>query len=152
MESKEWAFSINQTSWKNTLILGLCYLWYFPKNLLKKDNSLSAFHLYVMCISSCQVQIKFISSANSNFQMSSLMIKWVLDTLSPHCSTPEEDYRLMILIVVSSFIILSLILIIGITSCILICFEDYDHTHCDLNNHIQKVGYGKYYFAERAFR
>merc|ERR1711997_199099 len=39
-------------------------------------------------------------------------------------SSPDEDYRLFILIVVSSFIILSLILIIGITSCILICFED----------------------------
>jgi len=35
----------------------------------------------------------------------------------------------MILIVVASFIILSLILIIGITSCLLICFEDTDHLH-----------------------
>ena len=39
-------------------------------------------------------------------------------------SHPDEDDRLLILIIVSSFIILSLILIIGITSCILICFED----------------------------
>ena len=55
-------------------------------------------------------------------------------------SSPEEDYRLMILIVVASFIILSLILIIGITSCLLICFEDTDHLH--LSGDGQKVGVG----------
>ena len=53
-------------------------------------------------------------------------------------SSPEEDYRLMILIVVASFIILSLILIIGITSCLLICFEDTDQLH--LTGDGQKVG------------
>ena len=58
-------------------------------------------------------------------------------------SQPEEDYRLMILIIVSSFIILSLILIIGITSCILICFEDsaveYRDIHYEVNKHVQKL-------------
>ena len=51
-------------------------------------------------------------------------------------SSPDEDYRLFILIVVSSFIILSLILIIGITSCILICFED---SISDVNTHYKQI-------------
>ena len=41
-----------------------------------------------------------------------------------NCRDPEDDDRLFILILVASFIILSLILIIGVTTCILICFED----------------------------
>ena len=44
----------------------------------------------------------------------------------------------MILIIVSSFIILSLILIIGITSCILICFEDYGNEYKDIQYEVNK--------------
>merc|ERR1712038_2229716 len=56
----------------------------------------------------------------------SALWRYQLEDMEEHSdfSSPDEDYRLFILIVVSSFIILSLILIIGITSCILICFED----------------------------
>ena len=36
----------------------------------------------------------------------------------------EDDVRLMILMIVSSFIILSLISIIGITTCVLLCYDD----------------------------
>ena len=62
-------------------------------------------------------------------------------SLVAHCSvstfsSPDEDYRLFILIVVSSFIILSLILIIGITSCILICFED---SMSDVNTQYKQI-------------
>ena len=59
----------------------------------------------------------------------------VFGSISLVVSSPDEDYRLVILIVVSSFIILSLILIIGITSCILICFED---SISDVNNQTYK--------------
>ena len=36
----------------------------------------------------------------------------------------EEDDRLLILILVASFIIIGMIVIIGVVSCVLLCFED----------------------------
>ena len=36
----------------------------------------------------------------------------------------EEDDRLLILILVASFIIIGMIVIIGVVSCVLLCFEE----------------------------
>ena len=59
---------------------------------------------------------------HSDFRYAVVDIIYVLGVF--YCRDPEDDDRLFILILVASFIILSLILIIGVTTCILICFED----------------------------
>ena len=55
----------------------------------------------------------------------------------------EEDVRLLLLIVASSFIIISMMLVIGVVSCILLCFEDSLHDEEELIEHILQVGWGR---------
>ena len=78
--------------------------------------------------SSSQSQIFLLSMTsdmgNLSGYSSSLEAMWTILMQAKFVRDPEEDDRLFILILVASFIILSLIFIIGITTCILICYED----------------------------
>ena len=47
-----------------------------------------------------------------------------MEQLLNHFVFREEDDRLLILILVASFIIIGMIVIIGVVSCVLLCFED----------------------------
>ena len=51
----------------------------------------------------------------------------------------EDDVRLMILMVVSLVIILSLISIIGMTTCFLLCFDDYMDIESQNMEYLMKV-------------
>ena len=55
----------------------------------------------------------------------------------------DVDVRLLLLIVASSFIIISMMLVIGVVSCILLCFEDSLHDEEELIEHILQVGWGR---------
>ena len=47
-----------------------------------------------------------------------------MEQLLNHFVFREEDDRLLILILVASFIIIGMIVIIGVVSCVLLCFEE----------------------------